>query len=112
MRVPRFFMGIGATDRGPMGFTLRFGQVTGTPQVLFAQNLLRSSSRHELTRQQERFGILLTNVFEIVQDADYRATFAIPSPHQRRQVANRIGVDSAIGIVKQYQRRLLQYPQG
>lgn len=51
-------------------------------------------------------------MFEIVQDADYRATFAIPAPHQRRQVANRIGVDSAIGLVKQYQRRILQYHPG
>ena len=112
MRVLRVFMGLGDTDCGPMGFTRRFGQVPGTPQVLFAQNLRRRTPCHEFARQQERFGILLTNVFEIVQDADYRATFAIPAPHQRRQVANRIGVDSAIGLVKQYQRRILQYHPG
>ena len=87
-----------------MGFTLRFGQMAGTPQVGFAQNLCCRPSRHELARQQERFGILLTNVFEIVQYADYGATFAIPAPHQRCQVAYRIGVDGAVGLVKQYQR--------
>lgn len=104
MRMLRVFMGIGATDRGLMGFTLRFGQATGTPQVLFAKNLRRRTSRHELASQQQRLRILLTNVFEIVQDADYRATFANPAPHQRRQVAHRIGVDGAVRLVQQYQR--------
>ena len=47
-----------------------------------------------------------------VQNADHGAAFCVPATNQRREVANRIGIDGAIRLVKQDQRGILQHHAG
>jgi hypothetical protein len=47
-----------------------------------------------------------------VQDGDHRPPFAVPVAYQRRQIPNAGGIDRAVGLVEQHQRRILKQDPG
>jgi hypothetical protein len=89
-----------------------FGKLARAPQVGLTEHAGGIAARDQLAGKQQRFGVLLANVFEIVQYRDYRSSLVMPVPDQRCQITNTGRVDRAIGFVEQDQRGVLQHDPG
>ena len=85
-----------------------FGEAPGAQQIGVTEHRRGSAAGDDLARQQQRFRVLLTNMLEVVQDGDDGPPFAMPMPHQRRQVTNTGGVDGAVGLIEEEQRSILK----
>ena len=90
----------------------RIGPAFGQSQILLGQHLAGLSVSHKLAREKHGLGVFGPDVVEIMQHADDRAPFGMPTADQMRQIADRTRIDGAVGFVKQDQGGVLQHEAG
>ena len=90
----------------------RIGPAFGQSQILLGQHLAGLSVSYKLAREKHGLGVFGPDVVEIMQHADDRAPFGMPTADQMRQITDRTCIDGAVGFVKQDQGGVLQHEAG